>query len=49
MGGSFAGGEGTALITRSHLMLNKWERRRFFGVIPPEGKDLQFTEPREMT
>lgn len=45
MGGSFAGGDGTALITRSHLMLNKWERRRFFGVIPPEGKDLQFTEP----
>ena len=45
MGGLSIGGEGTPLITRSHSMLSKWKRWRFFGVIPPEGKDLQFHGP----
>ena len=45
MGGPSIGGESTPLITRSHSMLSKWKRWRFFGVIPPEGKDLQFHGP----
>lgn len=42
---AFTGVEGTTHITKSHLMLSKWEKQRFFGIISPEGKDLQFIEP----
>lgn len=42
---AFTGVEGTAPVTKSHLMLSKWEKQRFFGIISPEGKDLQFIEP----
>lgn len=41
----FTGVEGTTPVTKSQLMLSKWEKQRFFGTISPEGKDLQFIEP----
>lgn len=37
-------GEGTPLITKSHLMY-KWENQRLFGIITPKEKYLQFIEP----
>lgn len=38
-------GEGITHVTKSYLMLSKGERQRFFGILTPEGKDLQFIEP----
>lgn len=35
-GGGKGGRKGTSLMTKTHLILNKWEKQRFFSIITHE-------------